>query len=62
LQYGKKQTGFQNFYTLGIIFTGAGVVFLRNSSGTGIALIAVGLSWVAIGHAKTKKKKDGGAT
>jgi hypothetical protein len=58
----RSKPDFKIFIPLGIIFTGAGVVFLRNSSGTGIALIAAGLSWVAIGHAKTKKKKDGGAT
>ncbi|HAQ60549.1 TPA: hypothetical protein DCR49_00860 [Candidatus Delongbacteria bacterium] len=55
----RSKPDFKIFIPLGIVFIGAGVVFLRNSSGTGIALIAVGLSWVAIGYAKSKKRKDG---
>lgn len=55
----RNKPNFKVFIPAGIAFIGAGVVFLRRTPGTGIALIAVGLSWVAIGYAKTKKKKDG---
>jgi uncharacterized membrane protein HdeD (DUF308 family) len=54
----RSKPDFKIFIPLGIVFIGAGIVFLRNSTVTGIALITVGLSWVAIGYAKTKKKKD----
>jgi uncharacterized membrane protein len=55
----RNKPNFKVFIPAGIAFIGAGVGFLRKSPNTGIALIAVGLSWVAIGYAKTKKKKDG---
>ena len=54
----RSKPNFKVFIPLGIVFIGAGIVFLKNNTGTGVALIAVGLSWIAIGYAKTKKKKD----
>ncbi|HQO10557.1 MAG TPA: hypothetical protein PLK90_00800 [Clostridiales bacterium] len=54
----RSKPNFKVFIPAGVVFIGAGVSLLRKSPNTGIALIAVGLSWIAIGYAKTKKKND----
>lgn len=52
----KKQINYQAFFAIGVVFMGAGVVFLSNiNAGLGAGLIVLGAVWMIIG-AKNKDK------
>ncbi len=53
----KKEPDYQNFFTLGIIFVGVGVVFMASvNAGLGGAFIGLGILWMLIGRKKGGKK------
>ncbi len=52
----KKETDHKAFIPLGFSFLAIGIVFLRKSTGMGIAFMGLGISWIVIGKMRSKKK------
>ncbi len=56
----RSKLDFKIFIPIGISFCVIGIVLSKRSPAIGLTFLGLGISWIAIGKAKSKNKNDGG--